>query len=59
MPFERIPNDNDHLKPTQQCTSPEHNPPSNIVVQEPTRWRCPSCGKTVDIYPSTPNWAKG
>lgn len=36
----------------EPCKSPEHNPPNMFVVTEPMKWRCPSCGNEVMIYPT-------
>jgi len=43
MPFIRKELLKDENKP---CLCPEHNPPSNIVLEPGTyTWKCPSCGK--------------
>ena len=49
--LKRISNNEWDEKP---CLSPEHNPPTHIVLQPGTyEYTCPSCGKTVRfIVPS-------
>lgn len=39
-----------HVKPTEvwgvKCNSPEHNPPTTIVLPPGIHtWKCPSCGR--------------
>lgn len=40
MPLEKI------SEPPKVCLDPEHNPPTNIVLEPGTyKYTCPSCGK--------------
>lgn len=42
-----------HIKPTtmQACNSPEHNPPSMIVLPGGIHiWKCPDCGQKSNVY---------
>lgn len=36
----------------KMCTDPQHTPPSLIVIREPMKWVCPSCGAVSYIYPN-------
>ena len=36
----------------EPCRSPEHDPPTNIVIREPMKWVCPACGREVIIRPT-------
>ncbi len=33
------------------CTDPEHDPPNMMVINEPMKWRCPTCGREVLVRP--------
>lgn len=55
MPFVPLtPEEQKQYKPP--CISPEHNPPSHMVITEPMKWRCPACGAEVMVYPSSVRW---
>jgi hypothetical protein len=50
MPF--VPLDPKDKAKYTGCKDPQHNPPSHIVIREPVKWVCPSCGHSVVIYPA-------
>ena len=50
MPF--VPLDPKTLEKYKPCPSPEHNPPTHIVIKEPCVWVCPACGKRHTIIPN-------
>jgi hypothetical protein len=39
-----------HIKPHKPCTSPEHQPPSAIVLEPGIHsWECPGCGELTTV----------
>lgn len=53
MPFIPIPEDERQRDYPKPCMSPEHSPPSMMVLMAgPHRWQCPVCGETTTIYGS-------
>ena len=38
------------------CDHPEHNPPGSVVLEQPARWVCPGCGRSVLVRPSGLRW---
>lgn len=51
MPFVPLnPNEQERFKPP--CTDREHYPPDMIVITEPCKWVCPSCGRESVVYPT-------
>ena len=52
MPFEPLPPDKQERYNESICISPQHNPPSMIVIKVPMVWVCPNCGQRVTVYPT-------
>lgn len=51
MPF--VPLNEDEKKTFKPpCDSPDHNPPSHMVITTAMKWVCPKCGVSVIIRPS-------
>jgi len=43
-------------KPMEQCKSPEHNPPTMIVLPSGTHtYECPACGKRITFTVNEPS----
>lgn len=53
MPFEPMP-DADRRWVKDPCTSPEHDPPGMIVLQESMIWVCPACGHRTPVFVNRP-----
>lgn len=51
MPF--VPLDPEESWVKEPCRSREHDPPSHMVIMEPMKWVCPSCGVSVILRPTT------
>lgn len=50
MPFVPLdPKEKDEFK--EPCRSPEHDPPSHMVITRPMKWVCPACKCSVIIRP--------
>lgn len=46
--------------PKEICTSPEHNPPSHIVLRDGVyKWQCPACGQVTTWVVSSPTFTTG
>lgn len=46
------------LPKDQTCNSPEHDPPSMIVIPPGKKMvhTCPSCGKVTEVIPAQVRW---
>lgn len=56
MPFVPLTPEEQKTWEHKPCLSPEHNPPSHMVIQEPKKWKCPCCGQETSIFPTKVYW---
>lgn len=37
----------------EACDSPQHDPPSHMVIRDGSVWQCPKCGHRMVIHTAT------
>ena len=59
MSFRKLPDPDPAFTLFKSCKSPEHKPPSHIVLDPGTwEWKCQTCGEvTIVCVHETGNWA--
>ena len=56
MPFEPL-SDEEKKGYPEPCRSPEHDPPTHIVITHRMKWVCPACGASMILDPTNVTWS--